>query len=118
MSPAEVVAGQLEAYNARDIDSFMAFWAEDADIYSHPDTLLAKGHDDIRARHVLRFQEPDLHGHLLNRVVLGNHVIDTERVTRNFADGVGEVDVVAIYDVVEGRIAKAWFLMGTPQLRT
>lgn len=117
MTPADIVAGQLAAYNARDIDAFMAFWAEDAEIYAHPDTLLAKGHGDIRARHVLRFQEPDLHARLVSRLVLADRVVDTERVTRNFPEGLGEVDVVAIYDVVASQITRAWFLMGTPELR-
>lgn len=117
MSPADVVAGQLDAYNARDIEVFMAFWAKEAEIYSHPDTLLAKGHADIRVRHVLRFQEPDLYARLVSRVVLGDRVVDAERVTRNFPEGVGEVDVVAIYDVRDGLIVRSWFLMGTPELR-
>ena len=117
MSPEDVARGQLDAYNAKDIDAFMAFWAEDAKVYAHPDTLLAKGHAEIRARHVARFQEPDLHARLVSRLVLGDRVVDTERVTRNFPEGVGEVDVVAIYAFRDGKIAKAWFLMGTPELR-
>ena len=37
-------------------------------------------------------------------------------VTRTFPDGPGEVDVLAIYQVEHGKIAKAWFKMGTPRL--
>ena len=38
--PQDVVQQQLDAYNARDIDAFMACWADDAQYYEHPDTLL------------------------------------------------------------------------------
>ena len=43
-------------------------------------------------------------------------VIDQETVARTFPDGPGEVDVVAIYEVEHGKIAKAWFKMGPPRL--
>lgn len=110
------VARQLEAYNARDIDAFMPWWADDCEYYAFPGRLLARGAAAIRERHVARFQEPNLHGRLLHRIVLGSLVIDHETVTRTFADGPGEVDVVAIYEVVGGLIAKAWFQMGEPRL--
>jgi len=116
LTPEQVVARQLDAYNARNIDMFMDFWAEDAEIYQHPDTLLAKGYGDIRARHVVRFLEPNLRAHLVNRVVMGNRVVDVERVTRDFTNGKGDMDVVAIYDVQDGMIKKAWFLMGQPRM--
>ncbi|ESQ92981.1 steroid delta-isomerase [Asticcacaulis sp. AC460] len=116
LSPEQIVAGQLAAYNARDIEMFMSFWELDAEIYQHPDTLLSKGYGDIRARHVVRFLEPDLKAVLVSRTVMGNKVVDTERVTRNFPNGKGEVDVVGIYEILDGRIKKAWFLTGPPRM--
>jgi hypothetical protein len=111
-----VIARQLDAYNARDIDAFMAAWHEDAEYFEHPDKLLARGVAEIRARHEIRFQEPDLHGELIARISVGNLVVDREVVTRNFAGGRGTVDVIAIYDVEGGRIARAWFKLGTAVL--
>jgi putative hydrolase of HD superfamily len=116
-SPAALLVGrQLDAYNARDIEAFMACWAEDAEVYAHPATLLASGAAAIRARHVERFREPDLFGRLLGRMAVGGLVVDREVVTRNFPEGRGQVDVIALYEVVDGRIAKAWFRMGEPVL--
>lgn len=116
VTPAVVVQRQLEAYNARDIESFMATWADQAQYFSHPSTLLAAGKAAIRERHVVRFQEPNLHGELLKRVVLGTTVVDYERVTRTFPEGVGHVEVVAIYEVPEEKITKAWFIVGPKAL--
>jgi GNAT superfamily N-acetyltransferase len=110
------VQKQLDAYNTRDIDAFMRWWSEDCQYYEFPNRLLARGTAEIRERHVARFKEPNLHGRLLKRITVANVVIDHETVTRNFPDGPGEVDVIAIYEVENGKIAKAWFKMGPPRL--
>jgi hypothetical protein len=117
ISDAEsVVARQLDAYNARDIDTFMMAWREEAEYFEHPDRLLARGAAEIRIRHEIRFKEPDLHGKLLARFSVDNLVIDREVVTRNFPEGRGTVDVIAIYQVEGDKIARAWFKLGAPVL--
>jgi hypothetical protein len=62
------VQKQLEAYNARDIDAFMLWWADDCQYYEFPDRLLASGAAEVRERHVIRFKEPNLHGRLVKRI--------------------------------------------------
>jgi hypothetical protein len=115
-SAEAVVAAQLDAYNARDIDGFMAAWRDDAQFFEHPDRLVANGAAEIRARHVIRFKEPDLHGKLIARMSVGNLVVDREIVARNFPQGRGRVDVIAIYEVAGDKIARAWFKLGVPML--
>jgi hypothetical protein len=41
---------------------------------------------------------------LLRRPAMGNIVIDYEEVSRTFPEGPGKVDLVAIYEVVDGLI--------------
>ena len=116
-NPAELpVQKQLEAYNARDIDAFMESWADDCQYYEFPARLLASGSAEIRERHLVRFKEPNLFGTLIKRIAVANVVVDQEIVTRTFAEGPGEVDVVAIYEIEDGKIAKAWFKVGPPRL--
>jgi len=103
-SPEAVVQRQLDAYNARDLDALLATYAPDARQYELPAQLLATGHAEMRPRFAARFQEPDLHARLLQRAVMGNIVIDHETVSRNFPEGRGKVDLVAIYEVVDGLI--------------
>ena len=105
--PATIVQRQLDAYNARDLDAVLATYAPDARQFAHPATLLAVGAADMRERMAQRFAEPNLHARLLQRVVMGNIVIDHEEVTRTFAEGAGRVDMVAIYEVVDGKIQSA-----------
>lgn len=110
------MAGQLDAYNARDLERFTTYWAQDLQVYTHPHTLLYAGQAELRQRHAARFQEPDLHAHLLHRRAIGHIVMDQERVTRTFPEGRGTLDVAATYEVTGGLIRRAWFLTGTPAL--
>lgn len=110
--PAAVVQAQLDAYNARDLDALMQTYAPDARQFTLHGPLLAEGIAQIRPRYAARFLEPDLHARLLSRMVLGNIVTDLEVVTRNFPEGKGCVEMLCIYEVVDGRIARASFATG------
>jgi len=111
-----LVQRQLDAYNARDIEALMATYATDAKQFEYPAKLLATGADAIRERFVVRFTESNLHAALLDRVVMGNVVIDHERVTRTFPEGPGQIELICIYEVQNGRIARATFLPGPKTL--
>lgn len=116
MDPDKVVQQQLDAYNARDLPAIMATYAADAEQFEHPATLLASGSAQIRDRFALRFLEPNLHARLIQRIVSGNVVIDHESVTRVFPEGPGQVQLVAIYEIKNERISKAWFIPGPKTL--
>ena len=116
MTPEAIVQRQLDAYNAHDLEALMATYAADARQFEHPDKLLADGAPQIRERFVARFNEPNLHAQLLKRIVAGNVVIDHEQVTRTFPEGSGKIELVAIYEVQHGKIAKAWFILGAKTL--
>lgn len=115
-SPLAVVQAQLDAYNAKDVDALMRTYAPDACQFVLHGALLAEGHDQIRPRFEQRFREPDLHAQLLSRTVLGNFVTDLEIVTRNFPEGKGSVEMLCVYEVVDGRIARASFATGAARL--
>lgn len=42
MNPEDVAKKQLDAYNAKDLEAFMSVWAEGAQYFAHPATLLAR----------------------------------------------------------------------------
>jgi len=116
MTPEAVVQKQLDAYNAHNLDALMATYAEDAQQFEHPAKLLASGAAQIRERFAARFQEPNLHAALVKRIVAGNVVIDHEHVTRTFPEGTGKIELVAIYEIQDGKIARAWFILGAKTL--
>jgi hypothetical protein len=107
-----VVQAQLDAYNAKDLDALLATYAPDAEQTTLQGELLAKGHDAMRIRFAARFAEPNLHAKLLARVVVGNVVTDSERITRNFPEGLGTLEMLCIYEVDAGLIRRASFSIG------
>jgi hypothetical protein len=115
--PAALVQRQLEAYNDKDVDAWLATYAPDAEQYVLHGERLAKGRAELRSRILPRFAEPDLHARLLSRVVMGSVVVDLEQVTRNFPEGRGTIEMLCIYEVAQGHIVKASFAMATPVLR-
>ncbi len=115
-TPLAVVQAQLDAYNAKDIDALLQTYAADAEQFTLHGELLAHGHDALRARYLTRFAEPDLHAKLLSRIVIGNVVTDAELITRNFPEGPGTLEMLCVYEVVNGRIQKASFALGDKTL--
>jgi hypothetical protein len=111
-NPVAVVQRQLDAFNAKDIETLLAIYADDAELYEHPSTLIAKGSVALRERFSARFKEPNLHARLLNRIVTGDTVIDHELITRTFAEGPGTLELTMIYQVASGRITRAWTIVG------
>ena len=79
--------------------------------------MLAKGRDTMRSRYAERFAEPDLHAQILSRSTIGNVVVDTELVTRNFpGEGLGSIEMICIYEVEDGQVRKASFVLGAKRL--
>jgi hypothetical protein len=115
-SPLTVVQAQLDAFNAKDVEALMSTYAPDAEQFALHGGRLAKGHDELRSRYMARFEEPDLFARLLSRIVIGNIVTDLELITRNFPEGLGTLEMLCIYEVVNGRIQRASFVSGTVTL--
>lgn len=111
-SPLAVVQAQLDAFNAKDIDALMRTYAPDAEQFALHGERLASGHEELRPRYLARFSEPDLHARLLSRTVMGNVVTDLELITRNFPEGLGTLEMLCIYEVIDGRIRRASFAAG------
>lgn len=98
------VERQVEAYNRRDIDAFLACYAPDTVVEDATGTVVMRGHDAMRATYSELFRaSPDLRADIATRIRVGDYVIDEERITgrRGAAD---EIRVVAIYHVKDGVI--------------
>jgi hypothetical protein len=85
-------------------------------MFEHPAKLLASGAAAFRERYTARFQEPNLHATLLSRTVMDHIVVDHEEVIRTFPEGPGKIELMMIYEVQNGRIAKAWSIAGAKTL--
>ena len=103
---------QLDAYNDRDLERFVREYTEDVQVFRLPDTKPALVGRAALAAHYRdnRFNLPDLHAELVNRMVFGNKVIDQEIVTGLPS---GRMDAAAIYEVTPQGISKVWFVSGS-----
>jgi hypothetical protein len=115
VSAEDVVQQQLDAYNARDLEAWLATYGPDAEQYMLHAGVMASGHEAIRKRMVERFEDPALHAELVSRTVMDNIVIDHEFVTRSLPDGLTTVEMLCIYEVHAGKIIKATFAIGQPR---
>ena len=108
-TPVEVIDKEIEAYNNRDLEAFVATYNPDAKIYLFPDSLIMSGQDEIRKRYKIRFDNaPNLHCEITNRIAHGNFVIDHEKIT-GIQEGTATTAVL-IYEVKDGLIRKAWIV--------
>jgi len=106
--PEAVVQRQVDAYNARDLARFIAEYDDDVRIFRLPATEPVIAGKAALAEYYAaeRFKLADLHADILRRISFGNKVIDHERITGVRAH---PFEVAAVYEVVDGRIARAWF---------
>ncbi|PFH12455.1 hypothetical protein BCF11_4939 [Collimonas sp. PA-H2] len=111
-SAEEIVQKQLAAYNARDMDAFLATYADEVELFGFPNTPSAKGKDEMRKRYTVRFSDTLLHCVIVKRIVMGDTVIDHERIRVTLPEGPGVMEAIAIYEVEDGKIAKVTFISG------
>ncbi|GGX14699.1 nuclear transport factor 2 family protein [Aquimarina muelleri] len=107
VSPEHIVQEQVEAYNSRDINAFMATYTEEVSIYTFPNTLRYENKEAMRPYYEKKFKEEvDLNCKIKQRIVYQNKVIDEEYVTYKNKN----VKVAPIYEIENGKIAKVTFI--------
>ena len=108
MNPADPVQRQLDAYNAHDLERFVAEYTDDIQVFRSPAAEPVLSGKQAFAAHYAknRFTLPNLHAEVVNRIVSGDTVVDHERIT---GLGEGVVEAVAVYKVSGGLISTVWF---------
>jgi len=109
MTAADIVQAQFDAYNARDLDAFCATYADDCVIADLNGAVSQSGIAEIRARYAKTFSEnPQNRAWSINRMVLGDVVIDHEKGERSPQGPFFEA--LVLYTVKNGRIARVDFV--------
>jgi hypothetical protein len=107
MSMQDPVQAQVDAYNARDIDAFVAAYDADVVITDATGRAIMSGGEAIRDEYGALFEaSPDLRGEILGRVSAGDWTVDQERVER-----AGETrELLVAYQVIGGLITRVVML--------
>ena len=98
---------QLEAYNQRDLTTFVAQFSDDVCIYRPPATApVIQGKAAFRDFYQNeRFNLPNLRAEIVSRMVVGNKVVDHERIS-----GIRDepFEVMVVFEVNNGLIQAMW----------
>jgi hypothetical protein len=106
MTATDIINGQIDSYNKRDLEGFCAWYAKDILITDLGTTeVLVAGMDALRQRYTGRFANPGLHATILNRIAIGPYVTDHEEVA-GISEGL--TWVVVTYLVKDGLIHRVW----------
>ena len=109
-APEAVVQTQVDAYNAHDIERFLQCYADDITIHdlSGKDPPV-KGIAELRKDYEWLSKAPrEFRVQIIKRVTVGRIVVDVERVLGLPKDK-GTPEVVAIFEVRDGKIRNVWF---------
>lgn len=102
--PADVFLAQVAAFNARDLERFIATYDHEAVVHGLRAEGPVAGHAALRRLYEPRFERPPLHCEVLDVHVFGGRwVAAHERVTTPEAT----VELVGVFDVQKGVIVRA-----------
>lgn len=105
MTPTHVIQAQLDAYNAQDLERFSNLFAEGCVVTDMEGRITTQGRPAIRERYRQMFAEfPKNKAKLLNRIAVGNLVIDHEHIERS--PETAPFEAIAVYTVVAGQITR------------
>lgn len=108
MNNADIAQKQLDAYNAQDLDTYVSYFTTDCIVSGLNGTPTETTRDAIKARYAKAFaQFPQNKAELVNRIVVGNTVVDHERVIRS--PGGETFEIIAIYSFRDGLISRVDF---------
>lgn len=104
----KLVDEQLEAYRRRDIDGFLSCYAPDVQICGVDGSVRMDGIDVMRERYGQLFESsPELAVRIANRIVVGDHVIDEERITGfNLPGYPTELHSAVVYQLQDNKIVR------------
>lgn len=102
---------QVDAYNAHDVEAFLACYAVDAEVRTPEGHVVMRGHDEMRQRYGTLFaQHPDLRAEVPTRIRAGDWTVDEEVVDL----GGEQLHVAVAYRVQDGLIRTAVVFRSDP----
>ncbi len=106
MTVVAVVDRQLDAYNARALEPFLACYAPDCVVETAAGQRLMEGRDGLRAVYGPLANSPALRAEVVRRIAVGAFVVDEERVRGlNLPGFPAEMHAAMVYQVRDGLIA-------------
>lgn len=111
LQPVDVVQHQLDAYNRRDLEAFLAVFADEAVVQDlGAATPSLTGRAQLRQRYQELFERsPALYSRLVARTAFGHVVVDLEHISGRMG-ATAPVEILAIYEVRDSLIVRVHFV--------
>jgi len=104
--PLDVVNERMRAYNAHDLDAFLAVYADDVEIFTYPNMSMGSGKAKMRGIFEPMFAEGKVKVVIQHQIAKDGYVINHEAVDY----GEGDIEYVSIYEVRGGLIKTVRFV--------
>ena len=102
-----IINEQLKNYNEKDVKAFGRTYTNNAKIYDFPHEIAIDGRSLLRDQYIALLENtPNLYAEIIDRIIIGNKVIDKLKVTINDKTEY----TVAIYEVNNSLISKVTFI--------
>lgn len=109
-TPEDLAQIQLNAYNCRDIETFLSVYSDDVKVFDFPDKPDFEGKAKMKELYTSFFNMAGpIHCKIINRINYKNYVLDREEITTRIK-GREKFEGQAIYEIQNGKIQKVWFM--------
>lgn len=104
-----VIDKLVDAYNSGNARGFADLFSVDVTVYEFPNALVQQSREEIYEFYDDLFSKfPENRTEVLHRIIIGNRVIDHERVRR--ANDAEPFEVLTIYELQDGEIKRLDFV--------
>jgi hypothetical protein len=105
----DMIIKAVRAYNAKDLDSYIACFSPDVEVYNASGVLMFKGADKLREHFEAFFHaNPNAKRKIIDRVVTGNKIVEREQLVG--LKGPVEQSVTSVYELDNGLIRSFFFI--------
>ncbi len=102
--PERVFREQVRAFNARDLEAFLATYAPQTELHGLLPDRVVRGHEQMRPLYEARFAQEPLHCEIHALTVFGGRWVAAHEQVLSPA---GTVELVGVFEIVDGLIARA-----------
>lgn len=110
MKSEQLIQGQFDAYNSRDLSQFISYYHPDIQLFNFPNsTPFLRGMDDFKKSYQDVFENsPQLNAELVNRIILENKIIDYEKISNR--KEIDYMEAVVVYEFSDNLISKVYYI--------
>ena len=112
-TPLAIFTAQVEAFNAHDLDAFLATYSAEADVISSAGSTLS-GRDAMREHYARRLATPGLRCDVLSTAPMGIRWLVAHELV---GDDLTCTEVIATFEMVDGVIRRSMLMIGDTRPR-